>query len=916
LQEPAFPADEAHRLDVLRASHILDTPPEERFDRITRVAQRLFDVPIAVVSLVDVNRQWFKSCLGLDATETPRSISFCGHTILGDVTLVIPNALADPRFADNPLVADAPHIRFYAGHPLKAADGSRLGTLCIIDRKPRDFSADTLALLADLAANVERELNQQTMAEVTVSIDAGRQQLQAVLDSVIDGIITINDQGIMTSFNRAAAHIFGYTPDEVTGHNFKLLLPESYHGEHDDYLHNYLKTGIKRIIGISREISGMRKDGATFPMELTVSEMEIGGKLMFNGIVRDITERKKAEAAVKASETRIRTLVDTIIDGIIVIDATGGIQTLNPAAVTLFGYTPDEVQGKNVKMLMPEPYAHEHDGYLHNYLTTGTKKIIGIGREVIGMRKDGSTFPMELSVSEMEVDGERMFNGIVRDITERKKIERLKSEFVSTVSHELRTPLTSIRGSLGLVAGGVAGELPPEARSLIDIAYKNSERLVGLINDLLDVEKIESGKMKFNLTPLPLMVMLDQSVQANQGYAQQYDVRFEVVQRISESIKVVADEMRFMQVLSNLLSNAAKFSPKGGVVRIVVTQDGGRIRVSVIDRGAGIPQAFQAHIFQKFSQADSSDSRQKGGTGLGLSITKALIEQMHGTIGFSTQEGEGATFWFELVEWTGETANPAVAGAPLLQGVSRVLVCEGDPDVAHLLALMLQQAGYRTDIVHDAKHAKEMLASRHYDALTLDLKLQGQSGAGLIRELRSDPATAELPIVVVSGRIEQGKAEISGGFSVADWLGKTIEQRRLLDALHNAIRRLGTYRAKILHVEDDPDLRQVVAALSKDIADCDSAATVAEAADKIATQKYDLVILDLGLPDQSGWHVLEYMRQCRPQPPVLLFSGREVTAEDSARVASALVKSQTSNAELLETIRALLRENGGVSDSN
>ncbi|MDP1898146.1 MAG: PAS domain S-box protein, partial [Sulfurimicrobium sp.] len=311
----------------------------------------------------------------------------------------------------------------------------------------------------------ERELNLQMLAEANVSIDAGRQLLQAVLESVLDGIITINAQGIMASFNRAAGRIFGYTAEEVIGRNVMMLMPEPYHSEHDGYLHNFLSTGKKKIIGIGREVTGLRKDGSTFPMELAVSQMEVDGESMFTGIVRDITDRKRAEAAIKASETRIRTLVDTIVDGIIVIDAKGSIQTLNPAAVRLFGYAPDEVQGKNVKMLMPEPYAHEHDGYLHNYLSTGKKKIIGIGREVTGLRKDGSTFPMELSVSEMEVDGERLFNGIVRDITERKKTERLKSEFVSTVSHELRTPLTSIRGSLGLVAGGVAGELSPQAKS-------------------------------------------------------------------------------------------------------------------------------------------------------------------------------------------------------------------------------------------------------------------------------------------------------------------------------------------------------------------------------------------------------------------------------------------------------------------
>jgi len=175
---------------------------------------------------------------------------------------------------------------------------------------------------------------------------------------------------------------------------------------------------------------------------------------------------------------------------------------MNQAACRIFGYDVSEVIGKNVKMLMPEPYHGEHDGYLHNYVSTGHKKIIGIGRQVVGLRKDGSTFPMDLAVSEMQLKGWRLFTGVVRDITERVRIERMKSEFISTVSHELRTPLTSIRGSLGLVMGGSAGVLPEQAKTLIDIAGKNCERLIQLVNDILDMEKIEAGRIEFQLQPV------------------------------------------------------------------------------------------------------------------------------------------------------------------------------------------------------------------------------------------------------------------------------------------------------------------------------------------------------------------------------------------------------------------------------
>jgi signal transduction histidine kinase len=267
---------------------------------------------------------------------------------------------------------------------------------------------------------------------------------------------------------------------------------------------------------------------------------------------------------------------------------------------------------------------------------------------VNGWRKSGEAFPVELTISPVQLRDRRIYNGIIRDVTERTKLDRLKSEFVSVVSHELRTPLTSVRGSLSLLNTGVAGELPARARTMVSIGLQNSERLLRLINDILDMEKIESGKMEFNFEPVAARSLIDAAVAENRAFLDQLKLGVETVFSGEPGTAVRGDNGRLMQVLANLISNAAKYSPEGGIVTIGADAGKSRVRLWVKDRGPGIPESFHGRIFQKFSQADSSDTRQKGGTGLGLSIAKAIVERHGGTIGFETAEGKGTTFYFDL----------------------------------------------------------------------------------------------------------------------------------------------------------------------------------------------------------------------------------------------------------------------------
>lgn len=254
-------------------------------------------------------------------------------------------------------------------------------------------------------------------------------------------------------------------------------------------------------------------------------------------------------------------------------------------------------------------------------------------------------------VVEWTEDGKPLrMSGTHTDITEQKKLERMKGEFVSTVSHELRTPLTSIKGSLGLVAGGALGTLPQKAREMVDVAYRNADRLVTLVNDILDLEKLDSGRMKFDFEQLNLSGLVKEAIDSNMGLAQEHGVEFIFTDRALEAT-VRGDGNRLAQVVANLLSNAAKFSREGGTVEIVVGQENGTARVSVTDEGCGIPEEFYEHIFDRFAQADASDNRKRGGTGLGLSICKLIVEKHGGTIGFDSEVDAGTTFFFTLPVW-------------------------------------------------------------------------------------------------------------------------------------------------------------------------------------------------------------------------------------------------------------------------
>ena len=369
---------------------------------------------------------------------------------------------------------------------------------------------------------------------------------------------------------------------------------------------------------------------------------------------------------VRASEDRVKTIVETAQAGFIGVDFHGRITDWNMQAEKILGWSHEEIFDQPLTTLVPERFKPSIERGLEQFSRTGAAGFTDTRFESLMLTRDGRELQTSVRIGLINRGKLQFFTAFFFDISDIKKIERLKSEFISTASHELRTPLTAIYASLDLLNSGMAGELPPDAAELTGIACKSAERLVRLVNDLLDVEKIASKSMDYRFTRQPLWPLLEQAIAATQGYADQYAVRFALsaepidapsgdLPGFSSSeaepmqVLVDVDADRITQVVVNLLSNAAKYSPPGGAsVRVLMRQGEASVRVSVVDAGEGIPHSFRDRIFERFAQADGSDRRQKGGTGLGLSICKSIVEAHRGKIDFFSEPGAGSEFYFEL----------------------------------------------------------------------------------------------------------------------------------------------------------------------------------------------------------------------------------------------------------------------------
>lgn len=489
---------------------------------------------------------------------------------------------------------------------------------------------------------------------------------------------------------------------------------------------------------------------------------------------------------LRLSEERLSLALKGSNDGLWDLDLEAGSMFASPRAWEMLGYRPNELTC-DLKLWERLTVAEDLAQQKARLAQTMLSNVDHFTTELRLQHKHGHVVPVLLR-GHIQRDPQGMaqrISGTLMDLTERKRVEQMKNDFVSTVSHELRTPLTSISGALGLIVGGALGAAPPAMQQMLEIAYRNSLRLGHLINDLLDMEKIAAGKMSFELREHSLGDLLEESLASNQALCEQHGVRCTLEH--PTDVLVWVDGLRLQQVLGNFLSNAVKFTPEGGEIRLHSSLRGTKVRISVTDQGPGIPEAFRSRVFEKFAQADASDSRQKSGTGLGLAITKELIERMGGTVGFDCVPGQGTTFWCELPIQIPPAESDCRDGQP------RILVVEDEPDTGRLLHMMLREGGYGVERVQSLHQAREKLAASHYEAMTLDLHLPDGSGMQLIDELRDQPAMQDLPIVVISAAHQFEQAQFPAGIV---WLHKPITNAQLLVAVEQARDNIRQARSK------------------------------------------------------------------------------------------------------------------------
>ena len=480
-----------------------------------------------------------------------------------------------------------------------------------------------------------------------------------LLESTPDAIVMVNVTGRIVLVNSQAERVFGYPRSELLGQAVEVLLPHRYRGAHLGHRSGFFGQPRTRTMGAGLELHGLRKDGGEFPVEISLSPIDTEEGTMVMSAIRDITDRKRADQ-------KFKDLLEAAPDAMVIVNREGHIVLVNSQAVKLFGWSRDELLGQPIELLVPLRFSARHPDHRRNFFAEPRTRSMGAGLELHGLRKDGSEFPVEISLSPLETEEGLFVSSAIRDVTERKRIEQVlrdknlelenaalvKDRFLASMSHELRTPLNAIIGFTGTLLMKLPGPLNAEQEKQLRIVQTGAKHLLSLINDLLDVAKLSANKVTLNLEPVDCKTLVEEVSATLELEARRKGLAF-AVHTPPVDVLLLTDRRALSQILINLVGNAIKFTQQGRVD--VVLQDlqlptGRAVQLHVQDTGPGIPLREQPRLFEAFSRVENADRRHHEGTGLGLHLSRKLAEALGGTLGFDSTEGLGSTFTLQLPE--------------------------------------------------------------------------------------------------------------------------------------------------------------------------------------------------------------------------------------------------------------------------
>ena len=774
-----IPQNEAERLKALYSYNILDSLPEKSYDDITRIAALICNVPIAHITFIDKDRQWFKSNTSTPVRETSREDAFCAHTIISPTPLLeVEEAEKDERFSDNPFVTGEPHISFYAGAPLTTDEGFNLGTLCVADHQPRKLDDHQrkalIALSRQVMALLELHKRNQELEHLNKKLQQSELNHKLLAENSHDMIALHNEDGTYRHVSSSVKNILGYEPEELLGKN-----PEEFlHPADKQYvLFNVFSRLRKGHVLSEVEFRLRHKNGGYVWLEANAQPVydELGQFSAFQTSKRNISKRKVAQA-------NLRALTENTDDAIWAIDPSFHYLSFNSVFVNLGNFFSSEkpLVGQAVQVpekmgILKDLYGRVLGGEKFSYEIAVSENMAN--QTDMPASQDDLTF-YELHFNPIRDASEQLYGATIhaKNITESKKTHQMlqlakeqaeeaskaKEQFLSTMSHEIRTPMNAILGTTHLL---IQENPRPEQMDHLKLLRFSGENLLGLINDILDFNKIEAGKIEleqidFNLKELLLNIKNSLAPKAKE---KGIDLLLSYEEDLPQIF--VGDSLRLSQVLNNLVSNALKFTSSGFILIDVSCrqQEGNEyvLNFRVKDTGIGVSIEYQGLIFESFAQASRDVSRKYGGTGLGLAITKSLLQLMGAEIAIDSEVGKGSTFYFDLRLRKGDELlqlnqsshfQPPIREQHLLPKNIHILVAEDNKANQLIIRRFLEKWGIKVTFAENGYEVLEKLKEKSYHLILMDLQmpeLDGYQTSRIIRET-DDEYYRQIPIVALT----------------------------------------------------------------------------------------------------------------------------------------------------------------------